>query len=665
MELTPRAQIITRRTYNRPLPDGGFETWAQTVDRVISHQRWLWKRARGRELGVHAEKELEELRGILLNRQGALAGRTLWLGGTDVSKTREASQFNCSFVRLETVHDMVDALWLLLQGCGVGGWPKKGTLNGFSKPIKDIDIVYTTRTLDQFHADDRGLEHNIETWDADGKVWTIKVGDSAEAWAKSLGKLLAGKYPADRLVLDFSELRPAGIRLSGYGWISSGDRAISVAYKRIAEILSRRAGSLLSTADIHDIFNWIGTILSSRRSSEIVLHGYEEAGWKDFAQFKKDFWLHDNHQRQQSNNSLVFWNKPSKNQLREIFDIMVSAGGSEPGFINGEAAMRRAPWFAGVNPCAEILLGNRSFCNLTELNLMAFRNDPAGLNRAIQVLARANYRQTCVDLRDGVLQSSWHEQNDFLRLCGVGLTGIAGRPDLSQYDYKVLRNLATVGAYSMAEELGTPLPKNVTTVKPSGTISKCMGTTAWGEVSEGAHFPVGRYIANNVKFSSNDPLIEKLEEAGYQIRTSPNPTDTDTLLVTLPVKYDSVPFAVVDGKEVNNETAIDQLERYKMLQTNYTDHNTSVTIYYEPSEINDCVEWLDKNWDSYVGVSWLFRQDPTKTAEDLGYPYLPQEVITEEKYNEYVSHLKPIDVEGDTGDALVDEECAGGACPVR
>jgi hypothetical protein len=29
---------------------------------------------------------------------------------------------------------------------------------------------------------------------------------------------------------------------------------------------------------------------------------------------------------------------------------MLAAGGSEPGFINGAAARKRAPWFRGVNP---------------------------------------------------------------------------------------------------------------------------------------------------------------------------------------------------------------------------------------------------------------------------------------------------------------------------
>lgn len=113
-----RAQVITRRTYNRPLNDEGtvFETWAQTVARVIDHQHWLWERAKGTELSDEEYAELYELEQLMLERKVSMSGRTLWLGGTNIAKTREASQFNCSFTEVETVYDLVDILWLLLQG---------------------------------------------------------------------------------------------------------------------------------------------------------------------------------------------------------------------------------------------------------------------------------------------------------------------------------------------------------------------------------------------------------------------------------------------------------------------------------------------------------------------------------------------------------------------
>jgi ribonucleoside-triphosphate reductase len=43
MNVSTRAQVITRRTYNRPTSDDGkeFETWQETIARVIDHQAWL------------------------------------------------------------------------------------------------------------------------------------------------------------------------------------------------------------------------------------------------------------------------------------------------------------------------------------------------------------------------------------------------------------------------------------------------------------------------------------------------------------------------------------------------------------------------------------------------------------------------------------------------
>ncbi len=649
-----RAQVITRRTYNRPISDDGkqFETWADTVSRVISHQAWLWSRSLGRELGDVEHQELAQLEQLMLDRKVSMSGRTLWLGGTGVAKTREASQFNCSFTEVETVYDVVDVLWLLLQGCGVGFKPIIGTLNGFSKPIKNIEVIKSKRTAKG------GDEQNREFWNAETKTWRIQVGDSAEAWAKSIGKLLAGKYPADTLVLDFSQLRPAGERLKGYGWISSGDSAISTAYVAIARILNGRADSLLTRMDILDIVNWLGTILSSRRSAEIALFDYGQPEWQEFAVAKKDWWLYNNAHRQQSNNSLVFNEKPLRDQLEHLFNLMQEAGGSEPGFINAQEARRRAPWYKGANPCVEILLGNKSFCNLTETDIGKFKGDTAGLHEAIRLAARANYRQTCVSLKDGILQEAWHLNNYFLRLCGVGLTGIAKRPDMTGYDYEYLKRTATAAAIGMADELGLPRPKNVTCVKPSGTLSKIMDTT------EGVHKPLGKYIFNNVQFSKYDPVVEKLREANYKVFN--HPTDDTGVLVTFPVEWSDVPFHKENGKEVNLETAIDQLERYKLIQTSWTQQNTSVTISYDPTEVPEIIDWLLNNWDCYVGVSFIYRSDPTKTAKDLGYLYLPQEVVDEHTFRTYAQDLKPVTLDdANSFDAILDDECLTGACPVK
>ena len=1024
-----RADVITRRTYNRPLNEEGtvFETWEQTITRVINHQRWLWERALTHKqmpemplkdltedmnewvcLDDDQEAELEELYDLLISRKVAVAGRTLWLGGTPIAKRREASQMNCAFTDVATIYDVVDLFWLLLQGSGVGLRPVVGSLTGFRKYIPKLEVIRSKGLLT------KGRETNEEHWDPESSTWTISIGDSAEAWAKSIGKLLAGKYPASKLVLDFSEIRKDGIRLKNYGWISQGDKGISAAYAKIFEILNAKADAHLTEIDILDICNLLGTVLSTRRSAEIAVLDSHNKRVKEFARAKAGMWENGNQHRAQSNNSIVFWHKPSKEELSGWFEMINSGGNGEPGLINGRSLQERAPWATGLNPCitsdmlittnlglrrvsdligipfiarsaagdfnslngffstgvkevfkistdtgqyikatanhkvmtkehgwveveylnlgdhlvvsprelesyntdkdefdkgwlvgevigdgghnpdkyptyvrfwgdsakemsertydilnrlfnnssimvrdknpasgvytcasanlgtlankylekgtkaikdnifsesesfikgflrgffdadgsvqgnlqkgvsirlpqaniqtlelvqqlllsvgikstiyknrkasgkyqmpdgnggskeymckvvheliiskqdfvlytkmigfyepeksakldiinkarkrdpyksgmytrvlditsvgeeevydctveqahefvangivvhncGEILLPSKGFCNLTSIDLSKFKGDVLGLYKAAKIITRANYRQTIVDFRDGLLQESWHLNNEHLHLCGVSLMGVATRPDMSPYDYRRLERTITTAGFGMAKELNLPYPKNLTTVKPEGTQSKCYDST------EGMHKPLGKYIFNNVAFSSHDPLLPKLREAGYKVFN--HPYDNSATLVTFPIQFDNIEFDTVDGKEVNLESAIDQLERYKMLMDSYCHQNVSCTISYSLEETEEIVDWLYNNWDNYVAVAFLFRNDPTKTAADLGYPYLPQEVTTKELYDEYVSRLKPVDLDqANSSEELLEDGCAGGVCPIR
>jgi intein/homing endonuclease len=195
-------------------------------------------------------------------------------------------------------------------------------------------------------------------------------------------------------------------------------------------------------------------------------------------------------------------------------------------------------------------------------------------------------------------------------------------------------------------------------IKSHNTQSKCYDST------EGMHKPLGRYIFNNVAFSIHDPLLNLLKAANYNVFN--HPYDSTAALVTFPVEYKDVHFQKVNGIDVNMDTAIDQLEAYKKLMDSYCQQNVSCTISYSVDETEDIVEWLYNNWDNYVAVSFLFRNDPTKTAKDLGYPYLPQEVVTKEDYEAYVAKLLPVDLEAaNSSEELLDDGCANGVCPIR
>jgi hypothetical protein len=123
---------------------------------------------------------------------------------------------------------------------------------------------------------------------------------------------------------------------------------------------------------------------------------------------------------------------------------------------------------------------------------------------------------------------------------------------------------------------------------------------------------------------------------------------------------------IVGGKEVNLEPAIVQLERYMRWNRLWADHTVSATVSYSPEEIPEIARWVHKEWDEFISVAFLLRNDPTKTAKDLGHPYLPQEVQLEAPYREYESRLKTVDLSGITGlRDVIEDDCPTGICPVR
>lgn len=657
---TDRARAVDLRTYLRPLDEQGttFETRSQMLKRsMYDHHERLWADAGG-------DPDREELKELLaLGEAGlsAVAGRTQWLGGTTYANSRSCCMFNCSAADVSTVFDFVDAAWLLLNGCGFGFRPRAGTLHGYRRPIHRLEVVPST-----LGKDEKGREENVETLPSEenGRTWTISVGDSARAWAKACGKMFAPRsLDADRLVLDFSQIRGPGGRLKGYGWICNGYAPLATAMSAFHDILNGSAGNLLGEIQIMDCVNWLGTILSSRRAAEICILDSHNPAIDEFERAKYRYW-EGNPQRRQSNNTTMFWSKPSRRRIEELLHRMDECGG-DPGICNAEAMANKCPWACVVNPCFELLLANRGVCNLVTNALPRFRRNFSLMERAFYLIARANYRQTCVDMDDGILSSGWDQTNAALRLCGVSVTGVVQADWLTDYQIRRLRNSATAGAYSMADELGTPRPKGITCGKPEGTWTKTVGGTDIGDITEGTTRPLGRNILNWINYSTHDPIVPRLEAAGYRIM--PNPSDPANVLVCHPVRYDGVRFDKVDGVEVNLESAVSQLNRYLRWNNLYADFNMSSTISYSSEEIPQIADWIDANWDrGYIATAFLRRADPTKTPEDLGHPYLPQHVVDDATYYGYKETLRQTDWSGLSGIFEIDvQNCEGGACPVK
>jgi hypothetical protein len=627
--LKTRAMVTTLQKYCR-VHNGVLETPLEMCTRVINHQRWLWERQINRSLNANEEAELSKLLYIQLSYRGSLSGRTKWMGFTEKSRTCEVTNFNCAGLEYGDVYDVVDAWWLLLQGCGVAILPKSGGIHGFAKRIDEIQVIRSQRT-------EKGVAHNVETY-TDG-VWTIKVGDSAEAWAKALGKLIAHAFNGEnirarKLILDFSEIRSKGQITSGYGWRTSGDEKIASSFYTIAQILNNRVQQALSIIDLLDVFALTGETLSSRRSAGLVFLSSTHMDIDQFMRVKREYWKTGKMWRSKTNNTVYFETRPSLATLTDFMQMVMDNGDSgDPGLCNYTAFKHRFDDFVISNPCFEEGLPNGGLCNQGSVN--AVGGDLASLFETARLLARALYRQTCVNLNDGILDERWHRNNLHYRNLGLGLMGIT-ESGLTPAQLRRIKQEAIYGALSMAQELDLPSPYYVTTIKPEGTMAKCFG------VSEGLHHPLARHIFNWQNFSGDDPVVDFLEEHNYQVR--PNPQNPGDVIINLPVKWDSPYFRWAkddNGIELDCASAVSQLEKYKTMMMHWVDTNASCTIHYWPHEMPEIAQWLHQNWDNYIGTAFAPRSpDATKIPEGL---YLPQQPVSANEFNAYRAKIKDID----------------------
>lgn len=645
-----RAELLMLSKYSHHLnldENQPFERWVDIVDRGIRHQQYIWQQEIGRNLNNKELSELHELRQGQLEKKIALAGRTYNLGGLPISKSRPETQFNCWYDSLKTVHDAVDMFYLLLCGGGVTSVLERG-ISGFQRPV-ELEVVRTQRT------DKGGQQYNVETF-KDG-VWTIKVGDSAEGWAKFLGKLLAHIYPAKKLIVDFSELRPSGIVLSQFRWISNGDEALSDVVFKSVKIMNDNIGRSLSLINILDIATLFGGTLATRRSAQMMVMNSHDPEVDDFIQAKSKVNLIDSPNRYNSNNTIKCYKKPNMKWVEMLLEYGID--NDAPTIMNVEAAKNRYEGCEGVNPCGEALFPN---CNLGEMNATNLTSISEA-KRLGFLLARALYRQTCPPFSDGILQKHWDRNLKTTRQIGVGLTNIVPA-NLRAAPLKEIYRSVVIGGGSMAHELGTPVPQGNTVVKPSGTMTKVLGGGA-----EGSHHPLGKYIFNNINFRNDDPLLDTLRMSGYKIIN--HPSKQDSVLVTFPVINQNYAYKFKDignGVMIDAESVIDQLNRYLFLLRNWADQNVSMTVLYRKDEIPAIVKWLDIHWDEYISVAFMKRDGDTEYAENKEkFGYMPQEPVNKSDFYECMNSIQPIDIGKLYNNSISadTEECSGGVCPVN
>lgn len=658
--MTKLGKFVYYRTYSRYLPQAGRrETWKETVARAVHYNC---------NLVETTQEEMEMLFDNIFNLRASLSGRTLYVGGTEVASEFPISNFNCAFQVIDDFEAYRDLFYLLMVGSGVGVRVRKADVEKLPRIKTDIKLIHR-----EYMQTPKGLREDNTSVVFEKNKLLIMVGDSKEGWAQAIDtyfRVLWDKMYVgiDRVEIDYGDVRPKGERLKRFGGTASGHTSLQTMFEKIHRVVTNAKDNRLSTIDTLDIANIIGENVVSggvRRTSEIGLFDKEdteilEAKQLLFTQNDNQEWVEneDIAHRKMSNNSVIYWEKPTMEELEKHMALIRYSG--EPGFINGEQALARFEDFEGVNPCAEILLPSKGLCNLVSANAMAFvvggKFDLAGMKNVMRLNARSSTRMTYVDLE----LPKWDRVQKENRLIGCSITGWQDMKEATgmtvEEEIHALKELKAVvkqEADTYADELGIVRPKLTTTVKPEGTQSLLP------TVSPGVHKSHAPFYIRRVRITAQDPLCKVAEELGWIVKAENGQEweTASTKVIEFPVKSPT-------KRSTESQTAIEQLETYKRFMDNYVEHNCSITVSVKEDEWEEVTKWTYENWDSVVAVSFL-------PSNGGFYPLLPLEEITENEYilrelemedfNEELLPLFELGLDFDLGES----DCETGLCPVR
>ncbi|SHO49453.1 ribonucleoside-triphosphate reductase, adenosylcobalamin-dependent [Anaerocolumna xylanovorans] len=668
-------EFIYLRTYSRYINEKGRrENWFETVLRTVNYNVMLgvdYKKKHGIEIDWEEErKEAERFFEALFYLKTFPAGRTLYMGGTDIVKEYPLANYNCCFTTIENLKDFTDVFYLLMLGCGVGVRLEKkvtGSLPGIRK------VGMTGRYEEGVRSLLTKEERENTTLALKKDTATLSIGDSKEGWCKGLElyfELISSEIYQDvkTITIDYSYVRPEGERLKRFGGRASGYKSLKRMFEKINEVVADSNGEL-KTIHLLDIATIISENVVSggvRRSAMMVICEEDD---KEVINAKRNLykvvdnqWIEDTKisHRKMSNNSVLYNRIPTKDEIKAILNSIRING--EPGFLNNREALRRKGTFQGCNPCGEILLRSKQCCNLSTNNLLSFVKenntlDMEALLEVIRLSARLTLRMTLVDVE----LPAWNKVMQEDRIVGVSLTGMMDMMNRTGMGYEELRKLLIVLKKAVHEEgekycreLGIEKPRLMTTIKPEGTLSNLPG------VSSGVHYSHAPYYIRRVRISVTDPLYKMIEQQGcYPVYNEVGQSDENCT-----VKVIEFPVKSPAGKTKYQVSALEQLNLYKLTMEAWTDHNTSITVHVRENEWEDVAEWLSENFDKAVGITFLPLMEET-------YPLLPYESTTKEDYEERIRLSRPVDytllnkLENEGDNELLDEDCESGACPVR
>lgn len=617
-------QVIHSSRYARYLPEKKRrETWEETVDRLIEY-------IRSKHSGY--EKTLSELRQAILKLDVMPSMRLLMTAGEACDRDNIAA-YNCSYLAVNNKRAFSEALYILMNGTGVGFSCERQDINKLPEVPKQID-----------NCDD-----------------VIVVEDSKLGWAKAFKKLISSLYEGDIPNFDYSKVRPAGARLKTFGGRASGPEPLQKLFVFVIDIFKQAKGRKLTSIEVHDIMCKIGQIVvvgGVRRSALISLSNLTD---KRMREAKMGAWyLPDAFPwRNLANNSVAYTEKPDVETFMEEWLSLVKSKSGERGMFNRVAAQEQAARWGrrekdlpyGTNPCSEIILRDKQFCNLTEV-VVREGDTEADLKRKVKLATiLGTIQSTFTNFH--FLSAEWKKNTEEERLLGVSLTGIMDAKITSNPDPKMLERLRDVSRETnekWAKQLDIPVSASITCVKPSGTVSQLVDSAS------GIHARHHDYYIRTVRMDKKDPIYDFLKDKGVQVEDEIN-HPKETAVFSFPIK------APKNAITRNDKTAIEQLENWLVYQRHWCEHKPSVTISVKEEEWVEVGAWVWKHFDEVSGISFLPHSDHT-------YAQAPYQDATVEQYKElYKVTPQTIDwsefVEEDDNTTGAQElACSSGSCEI-
>ena len=549
------------------------ETWTETVDRYFTFFKEHLKELHNYDLN---EEVSQALRNSVLSLDVMPSMRCLMSAG-EALKRENIAGYNCSYISIDRVQSFDEILYILMNGTGVG------------VSVERQFISNLPSVGEQFHTTDS----------------TIIVADSKQGWARALKELIGMLYVGQIPQWDLSRVRPAGSPLKTFGGRASGPEPLESLFKFCINVFKAAAGRKLNSVECHDIVCKIGEVVvvgGVRRSALISLSNVSDDRMRHA---KEGQWWEANPQRALANNSACYTEKPDIGIFMSEWKALYESKSGERGIFNRESSIKMASrngrrktegWEFGTNPCSEIILRDREFCNLSEVVVRPDDTPTTLTNKVVDAAILGTLQSTLTNFK--YISKTWQKNCEEERLLGVSLTGImdnkytngkAGDPS------KLLRELkeaAVLTNKEWARMIGINQSVAVTCVKPSGTVSQLTDSAS------GIHARHNPYYIRTIRGDKKDPLTQMMSDHGFPVE--------DDILKPEHTSVFSFPMKVNSSAVFRSDmSAIEQLELWLIYQQNWCEHKPSVTISVKEHEWLEVGAWVYKNFEYMSGVSFL------------------------------------------------------------